>query len=106
MCEFLLEEFAFQIDIEVPQQWVSNESVVPRRKIVLRCIAERRTRVDQIFDSKQHGQLFHRLDARVTVDERITADFALIAVATHPLKPSRSPAYRRRSDLALVQAIG
>src|SRR3984957_11959912 len=70
-----------QIDMEVPQQWVRNERVVPRRKVVLRCIGERRTRVEQIFDSKQHGQLLDRLDARVTVNERISTHFPLIAVA-------------------------
>jgi hypothetical protein len=70
-----------QIDIEVPQQWVRNERVVPRRKVVLRCIGERRTRVEDIFDSKHYGQLFDRLDARVTINERIIAHAPQIAAA-------------------------
>jgi hypothetical protein len=47
-----LEEGVFQIDIEVPQQGVRNERVVPGRKVVLLRIGERRTSVEQILNSK------------------------------------------------------
>jgi hypothetical protein len=46
-----LEESVFQIDIEVPQQGVRNERVVPGRKVVLRSVGERRTCVEQVFNS-------------------------------------------------------
>ena len=75
------EEVVFQIDIEVPQQWVRNKRVVPRRKVVLRCIGVGRALVEQILDSKQHGQFLDGLDAYVTIHERITADMPLVAVA-------------------------
>jgi hypothetical protein len=47
-----LEEGVFQIDIEVPQQGIRNQRVVPGRKVELLCIGERRTCVEQIFNSK------------------------------------------------------
>jgi non-heme chloroperoxidase len=47
----VLEEGVFHIDIEVPQQGVRNERVVPGSKVVLQCIGERRTCVEQVFNS-------------------------------------------------------
>jgi len=47
-----LEDDVFQIDIEVPQQGVRNERVVPGGKVVVLCVGERRTRVEHIFNSK------------------------------------------------------
>jgi hypothetical protein len=56
-----LEEGVFHIDVEVAQQGVRNQCVVPGRKVVLLCISVRRSRVEQIFNSKQHGQFGGRL---------------------------------------------
>jgi Mn2+/Fe2+ NRAMP family transporter len=88
-----LFEGVFHIDIEVPQQWVRNERQVPRRKVVLKCIGERRTGVEYIFDSKQHGHANWLLQTVVALlfvanTFNIGADLGAMAAASRLLLPA------------------
>jgi hypothetical protein len=62
-----LEELLTHIEVVVSQQGIRSDRIMAGRKVVLVCIGKRRVRVEDILNSKQHGEVLDRLDAQAAI---------------------------------------